>query len=84
MHKSFDEIEFLPDPTSDYGVICNLESEKSTSNVVAALAPSSLIRSSSFLKVISREALNEFEKQPDSIMYCGVSCLWASGKIPID
>ena len=47
-----DEFEFQPDPTSDCGVSCSLVFEKSIFCIVATLAPSTLIRSSSFLKEI--------------------------------
>ena len=43
------EFEFLPDPTSDCGVSCPLVFEKSIFCIVATLAPSILIGSSSFL-----------------------------------
>ena len=33
MHKSFDEFEFLPNPISDYGVICLSVSKKSMSSL---------------------------------------------------
>ena len=43
MHKSLDEFEFQPDPTTYYGVMCPWVSEKSMYNVVNTLAPSVLI-----------------------------------------
>ena len=46
-----DEFEFRPDPTSDCGVSCPLVFEKSIFCIVATLAPSVLIGSSSFLEV---------------------------------
>ena len=46
-----DEFEFMPDPTSDCGVSCTLVFEKSIFCIVATLAPSILIGSSSFLEV---------------------------------
>ena len=46
-----DEIEFQPDPTTDYRVTCPLASEKSIYNAENTLAPSFLIGSSSFLQV---------------------------------
>ena len=42
MHKSLDEFEFQPDPTTDYGVTCPRGSEKSMYNVVNILAPKEL------------------------------------------
>ena len=47
MHKSLNEFEFLPNPTTDYGVICPSASEKWTYNLVAIVFPSFLIGSSS-------------------------------------
>ena len=69
MHKSWDEFEFQPDPTTNSGVTCPLASEKSMYNVVNTLAPSFLIGSSSFLQVV-----RTIEIQPDLTMDCGVSC----------
>ena len=46
-----DEIEFQPDPTTDYRVTCPLASEKSIYNAVKTLSPSFLIVYSSFLQV---------------------------------
>ena len=43
MHKSLDEFEFQPDPTTDYRVNCPLESEKFMFNVMNTLASSFLI-----------------------------------------
>ena len=51
MHKCLNEFEFRPDPSTDYGFICPLAPEQSTYNLVATLAPSFLIGSSSFLQV---------------------------------
>ena len=51
MYISIDEIEFQPDPTTDYRVTCPIASEKSIYNAVNTLAPSLLIGSSSFLQV---------------------------------
>ena len=45
------EFEFRPDPTSDCGVSCPLVFAKSIFCIVATLAPSILIGSSSFLEV---------------------------------
>ena len=45
-----DEFEFRPDLTSDWGFACPLVFEKSIFCIVATLAPSILIGSSSFLK----------------------------------
>ena len=50
MHKSLNEFEFLPDPSTDYTL--ENSSEKSTYNLVATRAPSFLIGSSSFLQVM--------------------------------
>ena len=49
IHKWSNEIKFLPDPNIVYGVTCPRMSEKLTYNLVATLAPSFLIGSSSFL-----------------------------------
>ena len=46
-----DEFEFQLDPTSDCGVSCPCVFEKSLFYVVATLAPSILIGSSSYLEV---------------------------------
>ena len=51
MHENLDEFEFVPDTTTDSGVICPLASEKLMYNIVNTLAPSFLIGSSSFLQV---------------------------------
>ena len=40
MHKSLDEFEFQPDPTTYYRVNCPLASEKAMYNVMNTLAPS--------------------------------------------
>ena len=51
MRKHLNEFGFLSDPTTDFGVICPWAPKKSTYYLVATLAPSFLIGSSSFLKV---------------------------------
>ena len=51
MHESLDVFEFRQDPSTDYGVSYPWASEKSMYNVVNILAPSFLIKSSSFLQV---------------------------------
>ena len=51
MHENLDELEFLQDPITDYGVSCPWASEKSMYNVVNTLAPSFLIEFSSFMQV---------------------------------
>ena len=50
MYLISDEFEFRPDPTSDFGVSCPLVFHKSIFCIVATLAPSILIRSSSSLE----------------------------------
>ena len=50
-HKISNNFEFRPDLTSDCGVICPWVFEKSVFCVVATLAPSILIRPSSYLRV---------------------------------
>ena len=52
MHKCSNEFEFLPDPNIVYGLTCPGMPEKLTYNLVATLAPSFLIGSSSFLHEI--------------------------------
>ena len=86
MHKSLDEFEFRHDPTTDYGVSCPRASEKSMYNVVNTLAPSFLIKPSSFLQVTkdSHKVWTEFEIQLDRMVHFGVSCHLVSRKIPID
>ena len=39
MHKSLDEFEFRPDPTTDYGVSCPWASKKSTSPLFSSPEP---------------------------------------------
>ena len=51
MHESLDEFRFRPDSITDSVVICPGASEKLMYNVVNTLAPSFLIKSSSFLQV---------------------------------
>ena len=53
MHESLDEFNFRPATTTNFRVICPCASEKLMYNVVSTLAPSFLIRSSSFLQVTS-------------------------------
>ena len=57
MHKNLDEFEFPPNPNTDFRVILPLSAKKSTYYLVAALAPSFLIGSSSFFQV-SRTTIN--------------------------
>ena len=52
MHKSLDEFKFRPDTTTNSRVICPCASETLMYNVVNTLAPTFLIRSSSFLQVM--------------------------------
>ena len=49
-YNMLDEFEFQPDPTSDFGVSCPLVFKKSVFCIVATLASSILIGSSSFLE----------------------------------
>ena len=51
MHESLGEFKFRPDTTTDSGVICPCASEKLMYNVVNTLAPSFLIRCSSFMQI---------------------------------
>ena len=51
MHESLDELKFRPDTHTDTRVICPNASEKLLYNVVTTLAPSFLIRSSSYLQI---------------------------------
>ena len=69
MHKSLNEFEFPPDPTGDLGVIYPWAPGKSTYYLVATLAPSFLIGSSSFLLVTrttnkSGQSLNFYRIRP--------------------
>ena len=50
MHESLSEFKFQPDTTTNSRVICPCASEKLMYNVVNTLAPSLLIKSSSFLQ----------------------------------
>ena len=52
MHESLNEFEFRPDNATDLRVICPSASEKLMYNFVNTLAPSVLIRSSSFFQVM--------------------------------
>ena len=52
MHTCWYEFNFLPDCIIDYGVICPWTSNKLTYNLVATLALSFLIGTSSLLKVM--------------------------------
>ena len=51
MHESLDEFKVRPDTDTNTRVICPCASEKLLYNVVTTLAPSFLIRSSSYLQV---------------------------------
>ena len=83
MHKSLDEFEFRPDPTIDYGVSCPWASKKLTSPLFFSIAIDPIL-----FKLAGNEdmynILDEFEFRPDLTMDYGVSCPWASEKIPID
>ena len=52
MHESLNEFKFQPDTDTDTRVICPCQSEKLLYDVVTTLAPSFLIRSSSYLQVM--------------------------------
>ena len=52
MHESLDEFEFWPDTTTNTRVISPCTSEKVMYNVVSTLAPSFLIRSTSYFQVM--------------------------------
>ena len=52
MHESLDKFKFRPDTTTNYRVICLCASEKLLYNVMNTIAPSFLVRSSSFLQVM--------------------------------
>ena len=83
---SLDKFKFRQDPIVYYGVSCPLASWKLIDNVVTTLMLLFLIGSSSFLQVTrtTMKSRMEFENQADQTLDCGVSCPWASGKIPID
>ena len=51
MHESLNEFIFRPDTDTNTRVICPCASEKLLYNVVTTVAPSFLIRSSSYLQV---------------------------------
>ena len=58
MHKNLDEFDVRSDPTTDNGVSCPLKaSEKGMYNVLATLAPSVLIESSSFFLQVTRKTI---------------------------
>ena len=64
MHESLDEFKFRPDTTTNSRIIFPCAAEKMIYSVVNTLAPSFLIRSSSFLQVLNKDnhkVLDEFE-----------------------
>ena len=85
MHESLDEFKFRPDTTTNSRVICPCASEKLMYNGVNTLAP---IFDQIFFILAGNEEIHnisdEFEIRPDRTKDCGVSCPWASGKIPIE
>ena len=85
MHKNLNEFEFLPDPTTDFGVICSCASEKSTYYLVATLAPSFLI-GSSFSLVMRTTIKSRKSSKLDQIRpwTAELAALEPLKKIPID
>ena len=84
MHKSFEELEFRTDPTTDYRITYPLASEKSLLRTLQCL--SFLIESSSFLQatrttVKSRMSSNFSQIQPWTMELAALERL---KKIPID
>ena len=74
------KFEFRPDRTSDCGVSCPLVFEKSIFCIVATLAPSILIRSSSFLEetriiITSWMSSNLSQIQPWTAELAALECL---------
>ena len=73
MHKSLDEFEFRPDPTTEYGVSCPSALKKID---VTTFSPLLLIQS--FSNFAGNEDmhnfLDEFEFWPDLTTDYGVSC----------
>ena len=85
MHESLDEFKFRPETDTNTSVICPCASEKMLYNVVTTVAPSFFDRIF-FILAGNEDTHNisdEFEIRPDRTKDCGVSCYWASGKIPI-
>ena len=81
MHKSLDEFEFRPDPTTDYGVA--FERLKNRRHHFFSVAIDPIL-----FKLTGNEdmhnILDEFEFRLDRTTNYRVSCPWASEKIPID
>ena len=78
MHKSLDEFEFRPDPTTDYGVSCPWASKKSTSPLCSVAIDPILFKLAGNEDM--HNILDEFEFRPDLTIDYGVSCPWASEK----
>ena len=72
MHKSLDEFEFRPDPTTDYGVSCPLASKKNRRHHFFSVAIDPML-----FKFAGNEdmhnILDEFEFRPDRTTDYGVS-----------
>ena len=73
MYKSLNEFEIWPDATTGFHGNHRVIMGK---NVVSTLAPSFLIRSSSYLQVTRTflDISDKFEIRPDRTKDCGVSC----------
>ena len=83
MHKKLDEFEFRPDPTTDYNQLAALERLKNRRHHFFSVTIDPIL-----FKLAGNEdlhnILDEFEFWPDRTTDYGVSCAWASEKIPID
>ena len=73
MHKSLDEFEFRPDPTTDYGELAALERLKNGRHHFFSIAIDSIL-----FRLAGNEdmhnILDEFEFRPDLTTDYGVSC----------
>ena len=82
MHKSLDEFEFRPDPTTDYGVSCPWASKNRRHRFFSVAIDPILFKLADNEDM--HNILDEFEFRPDLTTDYGVSCPWASEKILID
>ena len=83
MHKSLDEFEFRPDPTTDLGVSWPWASKKSMLPLFFTVAIDKI-----HFKFVGNEDIHnisdEFEFRPDPTTDYGVDCPWISKKYPLD
>ena len=72
MHKSLDEFEFRPDPTTDYGVSCPSASKNRRQHFFSVAIDPILFKLTGNEDV--HNILEEFEFRPDRTTDYGVSC----------